>query len=103
MPDLEFKPVAHDREAFLAKARMREGFAEAYAGLAPEYELVAQLLAARARAGLTQEAVAARMQTTKSAVSRLESGSRHAPSLGTLRRYARAVGCELEVRLVPAK
>ncbi|WP_310567202.1 helix-turn-helix transcriptional regulator [Hydrogenophaga sp.] len=60
-----------------------------------------QLLKARTRAGLTQDAVAERMGTTKSAVSRLEGSGKHAPSLGTLRRYAKAVGCELQVRLVP--
>jgi transcriptional regulator with XRE-family HTH domain len=41
-----------------------------------------------------------RMGTTKSAVSRLESARRHAPSLSTLRRYAKAVGYELQVKLV---
>ena len=61
------------------------------------------MLKARSRAGLTQDAVAVRMGTTKSAISRLESAGKHAPSLATLKRYARAVGCELRVRLVPQK
>jgi len=43
------------------------------------------------------------MGTTKSAVSRLESAGRHTPSLATLKRHARAVGCELQVRLVVKK
>ena len=43
------------------------------------------------------------MGTTKSAISRLESAGKHAPSLATLKRYASAVGCELQVRLVPQK
>ncbi|WP_415164087.1 helix-turn-helix transcriptional regulator [Ottowia sp.] len=62
-----------------------------------------QFLKARAKAGLTQDAVAERMGTTKSAVSRLESAGKHAPSLGTLKRYAEAVECELQVRLVPQR
>ena len=41
------------------------------------------MLKARARAGLTQDAVAERMGTTKSAISRLESAGKHAPSLAT--------------------
>jgi transcriptional regulator with XRE-family HTH domain len=41
------------------------------------------------------------MGTTKSAVSRLESAGKHTPSVGTLQRYARAVGCEIKVELVP--
>jgi DNA-binding XRE family transcriptional regulator len=103
MAELKHAPVAHDHAAFMARARNRKGFAEAYEELAPEYEVVSQLLKARTRAGLTQDAVAERMGTTKSAVSRLEGSGKHAPSLTTLRRYAQAVGCELKVRLVPQK
>lgn len=103
MAELKFKPVRHDHKTFLAKAAKREGFAQAYEALAPEYKLASQMLKARARAGLTQDAVAERMGTTKSAVSRLESAGKHAPSLTTLKRYASAVGCELKVRLVRQK
>jgi transcriptional regulator with XRE-family HTH domain len=53
--------------------------------------------------GLTQQAVAERMGTTKSAISRLEATGRHAPSLTTLKKYAAAVGCVLQVKLVPQK
>ena len=80
----------------------RKGFAGAYADSADEYELVRELLAARAKAGLTQEQVAESMGTTKSAVSRLEAVGRLSPSVSTLKKYARAVGCEVEIRLVPA-
>jgi len=103
MAELKFKPVRHSHQEFLARAANREGFAEAYAALALEYQLADQMLKARARAGLTQDAVAERMGTTKSAVSRLESAGKHAPSLATLKRYAQAVGCELQVKLVPQK
>ena len=68
-----------------------------------EYQVAGQMLKARSRAGLTQDAVAERMGTTKSAISRLESAGKHAPSLATLKRYARAVGCELQVKLVRTK
>lgn len=101
MAELKHVPVPHDHEAFLAKASRRKGFTEAYASLDFEYQVVSQLLKARTHAGLTQEVVAQRMGTTKSAVSRLESAGKHAPSLGTLKRYADAVGCELQLRLVP--
>lgn len=103
MADLKYQPVRHDHAAFLAKARQRPGFNEAYDALALEYTLAHQMLAARAKAGLTQDAVAERMGTTKSAISRLEAAGRHAPSLATLKKYAAAVGCELQVRLVPQK
>lgn len=103
MADLKYKPVPHRHEEFLAKARVRKGFADAYDSLELEYEVASQMLKARARAGLTQDAVAERMGTTKSAISRLESAGKHAPSLATLKRYAKAVGCELKVKLVPHK
>jgi len=103
MADLKYKPVRHDHQAFLARARARKGFAEAYDALELEYQVVNQMLKARSRAGLTQGVVAERMGTTKSAVSRLESAGKHAPSLATLKRYASAVGCELQVKLVPQK
>jgi DNA-binding XRE family transcriptional regulator len=100
MADREYRPVAHDHEAFLARAMERKGFAHAYAENAEEYELVRELLAARAKAGLTQEQVAQSMGTTKSAVSRLEAVGKHSPSVSTLKRYAGAVGCTVEIRLV---
>ena len=101
MSELDYKPVSHDHEKFLKKALKRKKFREAYEGLAEEYALTRQMLAARSRSGLTQEAVAELMGTTKSAVSRLEAGGKHAPSLTTLKKYAHAVGCRLEIKLVP--
>ena len=103
MADLKYEPIPHDHRAFLEKARARKGFTDAYRALDLEYQVAGQMLKARSRAGLTQDAVAARMGTTKSAISRLESAGKHAPSLATLKRYARAVGCDLHVKLVPQK
>lgn len=102
MADLKYQPVPHDHKAFLEKAAMRRGFGEAYEALEVEYALAHEMLAARARAGLTQEAVADRMGTTKSAISRLESAGKHAPSVASLKRYAAAVGCTLKIEFVPA-
>jgi DNA-binding XRE family transcriptional regulator len=101
MADVKYKPVPHDHETFLRKALKRKGFKKAYENLEEEYTLIREMLAARSRFGLTQEAVAERMGTTKSAVSRLEGAGKHAPSLSTLKRYAQAVGCRLEIKLVP--
>jgi len=98
--ELKYEPVRHDHEAFLEKAGKRRGFSEKYEELGDEYNLIKQMLSARAKAGLTQEAVAESMGTTKSAVSRLESGGKHRPSLASLKKYAHAVGCRLEIRLV---
>ena len=96
-----YSPVPHDHEAFLERALERKGFREAYTELENEYRLIRELLAARLEAGLTQEEVAACMGTTKSAVSRLEAAGKHSPSVAPLTRYAKAVGCEVEIKLVP--
>jgi ribosome-binding protein aMBF1 (putative translation factor) len=61
--------------------------------------LVADLVAARIAAGMTQDDVAARMWTTKSVVCRLESGMRTRPTLRTIERYALAVGARVEIRV----
>lgn len=75
-----------------------------YDSQAEEFALLDELLKARRRAGLTQAEVAARMGTKTPAVARLEAGGgsqQHSPSVTTLRKYARAVGCRLEIRLRP--
>jgi len=101
MADEKYKPVSHDHEFFLKKASKRKEFKKAYESLEEEYRLTREMLAARSKFGLTQEAVAELMGTTKSAVSRLEASGKHAPSLTTLKKYARAVGCRLEIKLIP--
>jgi DNA-binding XRE family transcriptional regulator len=74
-----------------------------YDALEPEFELLDELLKARDEAGLTQEDVAKRMGTSRPAVARIEAGGgskRHSPSITTLRKYAAAVGCKLQIKLV---
>ena len=61
--------------------------------------LVADLVAARTAAGMTQHEVAMRMWTTKSAVSRLESGRYARPTLDTVEKYALAVGARVEIHV----
>ena len=69
--------------------------------LSDEFSLLDEFLKARAAQGLTQVQVAARIGTTQSAVAQMESGSgKHSPSLATLSKYANALGCKLEVKLV---
>ena len=62
-------------------------------------DLVAARMAACMTACMTQEEVAARMWTTKSVVSRLESGVCTRPTLTTIEKYALAVGAVVEVRV----
>ena len=72
-----------------------------YDALAPEFEIAAELIRARRRAGLTQTEVAARMGSSQSTIALLESG-RVMPSTKMLLRYAKATGSEFHVRLSPA-
>lgn len=73
-----------------------------YDALEEEFALADAMLKARKRAGLTQEELAARMETSQSAVARMESG-RVLPSGSTLKRLARATGSRLRVTFEPTK
>ena len=81
-------------------------FKAAYDELEMEFTLLRELLLARQRVGLTQAEVAEKMRTKPPAVTRLEtslSDQKHSPTIATLKKYAQAVGCRLEVHLVPTK
>lgn len=84
-----------------AKALANAEVKAEYEKLAEEFSLLDEFLKVRAAQGLTQAQVAEKIGTTQSAVARMESGSgKHSPSLATLTKYADALGCKLEVRLV---
>lgn len=101
MADIPYQPVNRNRGAERARLDQVPGYSEARQEAAVEFRLLRQLLEARQRAGLTQEDVAVRMGTTRSAISRLEGSRKHLPALSTLRRYADVLGCDVEVSLVP--
>ena len=86
-----------------AKALSNPETQTAYDELVPEFLILRQMLKARQKAGLSQAQVAERMGTKAPAVTRLESSlgnGKHSPSLATLQKYARAVGCKLQVKFV---
>lgn len=91
----------------LAKiALTRPGVKREYDALENEFRLLNELIKARLNAGKTQEEVARQMGTTTSVVGRLETGGgkqNHSPTLATLSRYAAAVGCTLQLKLIPKK
>ncbi len=64
-------------------------------------ELVAELVARRHAAGLSQGEVAERMGTSQPAVARLEAGQLDA-RMSTMQRYAAAVGVRLHLGLAPS-
>lgn len=85
------------------KALKRKKVKEAYTDLEPEFSLLRELLQARQNAGLSQAEVAEKMGTKAPAVTRLESSltsGKHSPSIATLKKYAQALGCHLEIKLV---
>ena len=78
-------------------------FVGEYDALEQEFALFDELLSARKEAGLTQAEVAEKMETQPSVVARLEAGGgrqKHSPSIATLHKYAAAVGCRLEVKMI---
>ena len=74
----------------------KPGYAEAFAEMEGEFQVVSELIRARAAAGLTQEQLAERMSTTRTAIARLESG-RQMPSTRTLAKFAEATGHQLRI------
>jgi DNA-binding XRE family transcriptional regulator len=99
----KFKPVALNLKTELRQAMQRPGFKKAWEASEEEYTALSELLNARKKAGLTQEEIAERMGTTKSAVSRLESSIKsehHSPSFATLRKYAHACGKRLIIKMI---
>jgi len=87
------------KERALADKKVREE----YDALEPEFSLLHEMLRARQNAGLSQAEIAERMGTKAPAVTRLESSlssGKHSPSLSTLKKYADALDCHLEIKLV---
>jgi DNA-binding XRE family transcriptional regulator len=66
--------------------------------LRPYREVAKLVIVLRTRQGISQEELARRVGTSKSAIVRLESG-RHKPSMETLRRVAEAFGGRLAVTI----
>ena len=90
-------------EELKAKALSRKDVKTEYDALKPEFTLLRSMLKARQEAGLSQAEIARRMGTKPPAITRLESSllsGKHSPSLATLKKYAEAVGCYLEVKFV---
>src|SRR4051812_214847 len=98
IPDLERnRALARQRQA----QRRRDGTRERWRRWDTTlYSVLRQLIGARHRAQFTQEQLAYRMGTTKSAISRFESGLVHRPTLTTIQNYATVLGCTVDIRIV---
>jgi ribosome-binding protein aMBF1 (putative translation factor) len=102
-PDGLVSPIGDTSEQ--ASRERRERSAE-YARLQDEQAeiraIARQIILYRMEHGLTQRQLAERAGTSYAHISRIESGS-HKPSVGTLQRLARAMGCRLTVRFEEAE
>ncbi|MET0398459.1 MAG: helix-turn-helix transcriptional regulator [Longimicrobiaceae bacterium] len=89
--------ASYSRERAIRDPEFAEGLESGYA----DFKIGVLLREARERAGLTQEELARRLDTQKSAISRIEN---HAGDirLSTLARYARALGHSLSLGLSPS-
>ena len=95
-----------ENKEFIRELMKDKKFKAEYEKSSPEFELLEKMLRARATAGLTQTQVAKKMKTTTSVIGRLETAGgkkRHSPSLQTLERYAKAIGCKLKIDFIPSK
>ena len=70
----------------------------AYDALGAEYELVHAIIRRRTERGLTQEALARKIGTKQSAISRLESGAGN-PTISFLEDIAIALGSRLKITM----
>lgn len=88
-----------DVERYIRERKKRNPkFAENFESGYDAFEFSVMLRRARERAGITQEAIARKLHTKKSAISRIEN---HAEDirLSTLGKYAKALGKKLKVQL----
>ncbi len=88
-----------DVERYIEKRKAKSAkFAKNFESGYEAFEFSVMLKEARKKAGITQEAIARKLRTKKSAISRIEN---HAADirLSTLEKYANALGMRLKVRL----
>ncbi len=86
--------------SYIAKRKMKDPeFAKDYDSGYQEFKIGAMLKLAREEAGLTQEELARKLKTKKTAISRIEN---HAEDikLSTLERFAKALGKKLRIEVV---
>lgn len=92
-----------DVRSFVARRKTTDAqFAAGFDAGYEDFKIGVLLRQAREAAGMTQDEVARRLRTEKSAISRMEN---HADDvrLSTLRNYAEAVGASLEITLGHAR
>ncbi len=67
-----------------------------------EFEIAKEIIEARMKCGLSQEELASLMETSQSAIARLESGS-SLPSMRTLAKFAKATNSQIQIHFKQIK
>ena len=91
--------MGDDLDKYISKRKKTDRrFAEGFEAGYQEFKIGHLLRNARKKSGLTQEELARRLQTTKSAISRIEN---HADDIrvSTLKKVAEALGKELRIAI----
>jgi DNA-binding XRE family transcriptional regulator len=88
-----------DNRVIAGKAKREEEYQEAVVNA----EIARTIYELRTKAGLTQQELAARVGTSKSAICRLEDADYQGHSLSMLKRVAEALDKRVEIRFMPSK
>jgi len=89
----DFKKV---KEQWLSDPTVRERYDE----LKAEFQIAEEILKARSKAKVSQAELARRIGTKSTAISRIESPNYGRASITMLKKITKALGCELQIRLV---
>ncbi len=74
-----------------------------YESLREEFQVAEEIIRARTKAHMTQAELAKKVGTKAPAISRLESPGYGKASVAALKKVAHALGCELQIKLVPKR
>lgn len=88
-------------DTYLKQALKNPKVKAEYDRLQPEFALIDAMIKSRAKYRLTQKALAVKMGTKQSVISRIEIG-RANPTFAFLKRLAKALNSNLEIRFNPS-
>lgn len=77
-------------------------YKKAYEDSSIEFEIAKEIIEARIKSGLSQEELAVLMETSQSAIARLESGN-SLPSMRTLAKLAKATNSQIQIHFKQIK
>ncbi len=89
----DFISFEEHKKKLLADRQVRKDFD----ALSPEYQLIQSMIERRLQKNMSQEALAHKVGTKQSAISRIESGNAN-PSVGFLKKIAQALDVRLDIR-----